>query len=91
MCIYITDFNAQNKRLAAKLLQHVFGIMNFYSVAKFYRRHFELESKHIVEFKPLLHQGSRNLHYMVIIIIIISLFKEDNVFSITASLHTVLR
>ena len=67
MHLYITDFNAQNKSLVAKLLQHVFGIMNFYSVPKFNHRHYELVSIHIVEFKPPLHQGLRKLHYTVTI------------------------
>ena len=35
-CIYITDFNARNKNIAATLLKHVFGIMNFYHFSKKY-------------------------------------------------------
>ena len=50
-------FNARNKNLTAKLLKHVYGIMNFYNVSKHICRHFELVSKHRVDLKHFLHHG----------------------------------
>ena len=48
---HVADFNARNNSLTAKLLQLR------KTVSKFYRRHYELVSKFIVELETLLHQG----------------------------------
>ena len=58
VCNHVTDFNAQNKCLTAKLLQQV----NRYhklrkTFSKFYRRHYELISKYNVGLKTLSSEG----------------------------------
>ena len=54
----MADFNARNKCLTAKHLQHGYRyhkLRNTFS--KFHRRHYELVSKFSVGLKTLLHQG----------------------------------
>ena len=53
VCNHVTDFNARNKCLTAKLLQ---------SFSKFYRRHYELISKYNVGLKTLLSEGLSELY-----------------------------
>ena len=55
---YVTDFNARNKSLPAKLLQQGCRYHKLRKTfSKFYRRHYELVSKFNVGLKTLLHQG----------------------------------
>ena len=55
---HISDFNARNKGLTAKLLQQGYRYHKLRKTfSKFYRRHYELVSKFNVGFKTLLHQG----------------------------------
>ena len=55
---HVADFNARNKSLTAKLLQHGYRYNKLRkTVSKFYRRHYELVSKFNVRLKTLLHQG----------------------------------
>ena len=51
VCNHVTDFNARNKCLTAKLLQQG------YTFSKFYRRHYELISQYNVGLKTLLSEG----------------------------------
>ena len=51
VCNHVTDFNARNKCLTAKLLQQEKNL------SKFYRRHYELISKYNVGLKTLLNEG----------------------------------
>ena len=54
----MADFNARNKSLTAKLLQHGYRYHKLRKTfSKFYRRHYELVSKFNVGLKLLLHQG----------------------------------
>ena len=55
---HVADFNARNKSLTAKLLQqgHRYHKLRK-TFSKFYRRHYELDSKFNVGLKILLHQG----------------------------------
>ncbi|MEW8548086.1 MAG: hypothetical protein AB2693_31675 [Candidatus Thiodiazotropha sp.] len=55
---HVTDFNARNKILSAKLLQQGYGyhkLRKAFSI--FYRRHYELISKFSFGLKSLLQQG----------------------------------
>ena len=53
---HLTDFNARNKRLTAKLLQQVYRYHKVWNAfAKFY--HFELISKYNIGLRSLLQQG----------------------------------
>ena len=55
---HVSDFNARNKSLTAKLLQQGYRYHNLRKTfSKFYRRHYELVSKFNVGLKTLLHQG----------------------------------
>ena len=58
VCNHVTDFNARNKCLTAKLLQQGY---RYYKLRKtfstFYRRHYELISKYNVGLKTLLGEG----------------------------------
>ena len=55
---HVADFNARNKSLTAKLLQHGYRYHKLRKTfSKFYRRHYELVSKFSVRLKILLHQG----------------------------------
>ena len=55
---HVADFNARNKSLTAKRLQHGYRYHKLRKTfSKFYRRHYELVSKFNVGLKPLLHQG----------------------------------
>ena len=55
---HVTDFNACNKSLTAKLLQQGYRYHKLRKTfSKFYRRHYELVSKFNVGLKTLLHQG----------------------------------
>ena len=55
---HVTDFNARNKSLTAKLLQQGYRYHKLRKTfSKFYRRHYQLVSKFNVELKTLLHQG----------------------------------
>ena len=55
---HVTDINARNKSLTAKLLQQGYRYHKFRkSFSKYYRRHYELVSKFNVGLKTLLHQG----------------------------------
>ena len=55
VCNHVTDFNARNKSLTAKLLQQGYRYHNLRKTfSKFYRRHYELISKYNVGLKMLL-------------------------------------
>ena len=55
---HVTDFNARNKSLTAKLLQQGYRYQKLRKTfSKFYHRHYELVSKFNVGLKTLLHQG----------------------------------
>ena len=57
-CNHVTDFNARNKCLTAKLLQQGFRYHKLRkSFSKFYRRHYELICKDNVGLKTLLSEG----------------------------------
>ena len=58
VCNHVTDFNARNKRLTAKLLQQGYRYHKLRKTfSKFYRRHYELISKYNVGLKTLLGEG----------------------------------
>ena len=58
VCNHVTDFNAQNKCLTAKLLEQVYRYHKLRKAfSKFYRRHYELISKYNVGLKTLLCEG----------------------------------
>ena len=55
---HVTDFNARNKNLTAKLLQQGYRYNKLRKTfSKFYRRHYELVSNFNVGLKTLLHQS----------------------------------
>ena len=57
-CNHVTDFNARNKCLTAKLLQQGYRYHKLRkTLSKFYRRHYELISKYNVGLKTLLGEG----------------------------------
>ena len=54
VCSHVTDFNARNKSLTAKLLQQGYRYHKLRKTfSKFYRRHYELISKYNVGLKTL--------------------------------------
>ena len=58
VCNHVTDFNARNKCLTAKLLQQGYRYHKLRETfSKFYRRHYELISKYTVVFKTLVGEG----------------------------------
>ena len=58
VCNHVTDFNARNKCLTAKLLQQGYRYHKLRkNFSKFYRRHYELISKYNVGLKTLLNEG----------------------------------
>ena len=58
VCTHVTDFNARNKSLMAKLLQQGYRYHKLRKTfSKFYRRHYELISKYNVGLKTLLSEG----------------------------------
>ena len=58
VCNHVTDFNARNKSLTAKLLQQGYRYQKLRKTfSKFYRRHYELISKCNVGLKTLLSEG----------------------------------
>ena len=58
VCNHVTDFNARNKCLSAKLLQQGYRYHKLRKTfSKFYRRHYELISKYNVGLKTLLSEG----------------------------------
>ena len=58
VCNHVTDFNARNKCLTAKLLQQGYRYHKLRKAfSKFYRRHYELISKYNVGLKTLLSEG----------------------------------
>ena len=58
VCNHVTDFNARNKCLTAKLLQQGYRYHKLRKTfSKFYRRHYELISKYNVGLKTLLNEG----------------------------------
>ena len=58
VCNNVTDFNARNKCLTAKLLQQGYQYHKLRKTFfKFYRRHYELISKYNVGLKTLLGEG----------------------------------
>ena len=58
VCNHVTDFNARNKCLTAKLLQQGYRYHKLRKTfSKFYRRHYELISKYKVGLKTLLNEG----------------------------------
>ena len=57
-CNHVTDFNARNKCLTAKLLHQGYRYHKLRKTfSKFYRRHYELISKYNVGLKTLLSEG----------------------------------
>ena len=62
VCNHVTDFNARNKCLTAKLLQQGYRYHKLEKpFSKFYPRHYELISKYNVRLKTLLRRAFRNL------------------------------
>ena len=58
ICNHVTDFNARNKCLTAKLLQQGYRYHKLRKTfSKFYRRHYELTSKFNIGLKTLSHDG----------------------------------
>ena len=57
VCNHVTDFNARNKCLTAKLLQQGYRYIKIRKTFSFYRRHYELLSKYNVGLKKLLGEG----------------------------------
>ena len=58
VCNHVSNFNARNKCLTAKLLQQGYRYHKLRKTSsKFYRRHYELISKYNVGFKKLLGEG----------------------------------
>ena len=58
MSRHLADFNARNKSLTAKLLQHEYRCHKLQKAfSKFYPRHFELVSKYNTGLRSLLQQG----------------------------------
>ena len=58
VCNHVTDFNARNKCLTANLLQQGYQYHKLRKAfSKFYRRHYELNSKYNVGLKTLLGEG----------------------------------
>ena len=58
VCNHVTDFNARNKCLTAKLLQQGYRYHKLRKTfSKLYRRHYELISKYNVGLKTLLSEG----------------------------------
>ena len=58
VCNHVTDFNARNKCLTAKLLQQGYRYNKLRKTfSKFYRRHYELISNYDVGLKTLLGKG----------------------------------
>ena len=58
VCSHVDDFNTRNKCLTAKLLKQGYRYHKLRKAfSKFYRRHYELNSKFNVGLKSLLHQG----------------------------------
>ena len=58
VCNHVTDFNARNKCLTAKVLQQGYQYHKIRKTfSKFYRRHYELISKYNVGLKTLLSEG----------------------------------
>ena len=58
VCNHVTDFNARNKCLTAKLLQQGYWYHKLRKTfSKFYRRHYDLISKYNVGLKTLLSEG----------------------------------
>ena len=58
VCNHVTDLNARNKCLTAKLLQQGYRYHKLRKTfSKFYRRHYELISKYNVGLKTLLSEG----------------------------------
>ena len=58
VCNHVTDFNARNKCLTAKVLQQGYRYHKLRKTfSKFYHRHYELISKYNVGFKKLLDEG----------------------------------
>ena len=58
VCNHVTDFNARNKCLTAKLLQQGYQYHKFRKTfSKFYRRHYELISKYKVGLQTFLGEG----------------------------------
>ena len=58
VCNHVTDFNARNKCLTAKLLQQGYRYHKLRKTfSKFYRRHYKLISKYNVGLKTLLSEG----------------------------------
>ena len=57
VCSHVDDFNTRNKCLNAKLLKQGYRYHKLRkALSKFYRRHYELNSKFNVGLKSLLHQ-----------------------------------
>ena len=55
VCNHVTDFNARNKCLTAKLLQQGYRYQKLRKTfSKFYRRHYELISKYNIGLKTVL-------------------------------------
>ena len=58
VCNHVSDFNARNKCLTAKLLQQGYRYHKLRKTfSKFYRRHYELISKYTLGLKTLLSEG----------------------------------
>ena len=58
MSSHVDDFSTRNKVLTAKLLRQIYRYHTILTAfSKFYRRHFDIVSKHNVGLKTLLLQG----------------------------------
>ena len=68
MCCHVTDFNARNKSLRAKLLQQGYRYHKLrMPFSNFYRQHYELVSKFNVDLKTFLRHGLPNQNCTVIL------------------------
>ena len=89
VCNHVTDFNARNKCLTAKLLQQVNGINKFRKTfSKFYRRHYELISKYNVGLKTLLGEGLSEPEFYGDLVYKFKKLKGRNDFSVQKNHYT---
>ena len=82
VCNHVTDFNARNKCLTAKLLQQGYRYHKLRKTfSKFYRRHYELISKYNVGLKTLLSEGLSEPEFYGDLVYKFKKLKEINDFS----------
>ena len=82
VCNQVTDFNARNKCLTAKLLQYSYRYHKLRKTfSKFYRRHYKLISKYNVGLKMLLSESLSGPEFYGDLIYKFKKFIGRNVFS----------